>query len=96
MRRLNRTEIHQIFGNDRRNWFVMFVAAWELVTLAFPREKYRFLPDWWLPWTRYFYRWRTDRYKRLILWFLLGWLVEHVFGEDRCVHVVVPVSVMSE
>lgn len=71
----------KLSGQDRRNWLIMFVAAWELLTLGLPRERYRWLPSWWLPWTRYFYRWRAHKWKRLVLWGLLGWLVHHVFAE---------------
>jgi len=79
----------KVAGKDRRNWLVIFVAAWEFLTLVFPRERFPWLPRWWLPWTRYFYRWRIHKWKRLGLWLVLGWLVEHVFGEERCVHVTV-------
>lgn len=72
--------------HDRRNWFVMAVAGWEFATLAFPRERHGWLPAWWEPWTRYFWRWREHRWQRLGLWLLLGWLTEHVFGEGRCPH----------
>ena len=64
----------------------MAVSAWELATLAFPRSRHPWLPEWWVPLTRYFHRWRIHKVKRLALWLLLGWLVEHVWGEDRCPH----------
>lgn len=60
--------------DDRRAWVVVVVAAWELVAILTGR-----LPTI----THVVHRWRTHKTARLGIWLVLGWLVEHLFGEGR-------------
>lgn len=59
---------------DRRALVVILAAAWELVALA----------TGWVPTiTAVVWKLRTRKLGRLTVWLLLGWLVEHLFGEGR-------------
>lgn len=59
---------------DRRAWVVAFAAGWELAALGTGR-----VPTI----TAVAHRLRIHPVGRLGLWLLLGWLVEHIFGENR-------------
>lgn len=69
---------------DWRGWLVAGLAGWELLALFSGR-----VPTI----TRVWHTLRTHREGRLIVWIALGWLIEHLFGEDRhcpdCPHVIV-------
>ena len=59
---------------DRRAWVVAGAAVWELAALGTG-----LVPTI----TAVAHRLRTHPVGRLGLWLVLGWLVEHIFGEDR-------------
>ena len=58
---------------DRRVWLIVAACVWELVALAsgFPTI------------TAIVHRLRVHRVGRIGVWLLLGWLIEHLFGEGR-------------
>lgn len=63
-------------ARDWRAWLVAGLSAWEVVAIV----SHGRLPTI----TRAWHTLRDRRFGRLVLWLVFGWLIEHLWAEERC------------